>query len=84
MTLPEIWDDVASEWDMACPSCGKGDEIEIAATIWVRLVKDGTDADLASVHDHEWDSKSPCKCTNCGWEGTVAEAEKFYADNTTE
>jgi hypothetical protein len=33
---------------------GGADEIDIAATVWVRLCPDGTDVTLASYGDHAW------------------------------
>lgn len=62
-------------WDMACPTCGN-DALDVAATIWVRLVPDGTDIDLAHNHDHEWDDSAACYCDHCQWAGTVKEAKQ--------
>ena len=59
----------ANQFDMACPECGGDSEIEVAATVWVRLCPDGTDAS----GDHEWDDDSPCRCGACGHEARVAD-----------
>lgn len=78
-----IWDNIATSWEMACPTCEAGGTyLEVEAKVWVRLVVDGTDADLASVNDHEWNNESPCQCSDCGWTGTVADAKKYFCDNT--
>lgn len=76
---------VRTAWNMICanPACGSDDELDIAATIWVRLVEDGTDADEASCHDHEWTDTSQCCCHSCGWAGTVSEAEAAYQASLT-
>ena len=33
--------------DMRCPKCGNDDRLDIAATVWIRVCEDGTDADAA-------------------------------------
>jgi hypothetical protein len=60
-------------FDMKCPRCGATDEIDIAATIWVRLCDDGTDTDEAHSGDHEWSDASPAVCCACHYAGTVRE-----------
>jgi hypothetical protein len=69
-------DDCENQFDMYCPKCGASDELDIAATVWVRLCKDGTDADESHDGSHEWDDDSECRCNNCGWTGTVLNASK--------
>jgi len=75
-------DDIASEdpaeelgnqFGLRCPECGKGDEIDIAATVWVRLCPDGTDIFEAQNGDHEWEDASAAKCCSCGHDGVVSE-----------
>jgi hypothetical protein len=63
---------VRKEWGMCCPKCGDDSEIDITATVSVRLVPDGTDADLSQDGSHEWESNSPASCEGCGFSGTVA------------
>lgn len=66
-------DDCANQFGMYCPSCGESDGLDIAATVWVRLMSDGTDADESHDGSHEWDDDSACQC-DCGWAGTVKDA----------
>jgi hypothetical protein len=58
-----------------CPECGASDQLDIAATVQVRLTADGTDADEADDGSHTWDDDSPCSCAACGWSGTVMNAD---------
>jgi len=58
---------------LGCPQCGQDDEIDIAATVWVRLRPDGTDIFEAEDGDHEWENGSSAKCCACGHCATVAE-----------
>jgi hypothetical protein len=55
------------------PRCGADDEIDIAATVWVRLCHDGTDIFEAHNGDHTWDDDSDAQCCACGHTGTVRE-----------
>jgi hypothetical protein len=64
-------DDIANDFGMKCPSCGSSDEIDIAATVWVRLCRDGTDVTTAANGDHEWDNDSAAVCCGCGHSGLV-------------
>lgn len=64
-----------NQFEMVCPECGESDEIDIAATVWVRLCADGTAPDEAEDGDHTWDDASPCKCVGCGHVATVADFE---------
>jgi hypothetical protein len=79
--IPEIWDEVADTWEMACPGCAHGEFLDVQAKVFVRLVEDGTDIDGSGNHDHEWDEDSICQCSSCGWSGLVEDAKQFYADN---
>jgi hypothetical protein len=60
-----------NQWDLRCPGCGRDDEIDIAATVRVRLCPDGTDATLAHNGDHEWGDDSPAHCHGCDFQGRV-------------
>lgn len=57
-----------NQWDLRCPGCGRDDEIDIAATVWVRLCPDGT-VTLAHNGDHEWGDDSPAYCHACDFQG---------------
>jgi hypothetical protein len=43
---------------MKCPACGRSDEIDVAATVWVRLCEDGTVIYEAANGDQEWTDNS--------------------------
>lgn len=64
---------VSSEHGLCCPECGRDDEIDISAEIWVRLTPDGTDADESHCGDHYWDDDSAARCLACNHNGTVLE-----------
>ena len=69
---------VSDVWQLICPDCEDDGALDIAATVWIRLFENGTDADAAQDGNHEWDQKSKCQCASCGWSGTVADAEEAY------
>lgn len=56
---------------LRCPNCRRSDEIDIAAAVWIRLCRDGTDASTAENGDHEWDNGSAAVCQSCRHSGTV-------------
>jgi hypothetical protein len=60
-----------NEWNLRCPDCGGTDAIDIAATVWVRLCPDGTDATLSHNGDHGWDEDSSVCCAACGFQSQV-------------
>lgn len=62
---------IAKEWEMECPHCGSDNKIDIAATVLVRLVVDGTDINAPDDGDHVWDDDSRARCANCGHAGKV-------------
>ena len=62
-------------WNMRCPACRADDEIDIAATVWVRLVPDGTDMLAAANGDTEWAGDSPASCRGCGYRGKASAFE---------
>ena len=64
---------MSNQFDMKCPCCGGDDEIDIAATVWVRLCHNGTDIFEAHNGDHEWSDGSDAQCCACGHTGTVRE-----------
>lgn len=59
-------------WGLRCPECGGSDDIDIAATVWVRLCRDGTDPTLAACGDHEWGDDSSASCDGYGHQATVS------------
>jgi len=62
---------VENDFDMLCPRCGASDQIDVAATVFVRLCRDGTDDTQAHSGDHTWDDNSPALCCACDYAGTV-------------
>ena len=58
--------------DMRCPKCGDQDRINIAATLWVRVTDDGTDADASGDGGSEFTPKSIAVCRACDHCATVA------------
>lgn len=58
-------------FDMRCPKCRASDQIDIAATVWIRLCRDGTDATQAASGDHEWKYGSLAACNSCRHSATV-------------
>lgn len=55
-----------------CPKCGEADQIDVAATVWVRLTNDGSDADESMSGDHEYDDDSNAECAACGYKAKLA------------
>ncbi len=47
-----------NSYGMKCPHCGESNQIDVAATIWVRLCRGGTDIYEAANGDQEWNSNS--------------------------
>jgi hypothetical protein len=64
-------DVIENAFAMKCPKCGASDEIDVAATVWVRLCPDGTDVTAAEDGDHEWSDQSGAVCHGCGFGGNV-------------
>ncbi len=63
-----------SNWlKRVCPKCGDGDQIDVAASVWVRLTESGSDADESQDGDHEYDdlAVAVCRADGCDWSGTV-------------
>jgi hypothetical protein len=56
---------------LGCPSCGRNDQIDIAALVWVRQTPDGTDIDEADDHSHEWGDDNAVICRSCGKSGAA-------------
>ena len=64
--------DLDNDFGMKCPHCGDSDQIDVAATVWVRLCRDGTDVFEPDNGDHEWTDFSAAHCGSCGHDGAVA------------
>jgi hypothetical protein len=72
--------DIDNDFGMKCPNpdCRASDQIDVAATVWVRLCHNGTDVTEAGNGDHEWTDETVAKCCGCGHTATVKD---FDADN---
>lgn len=62
---------MSNQFGYRCPACGKSDEIDVRAYVWIRLTANGTDADASGNGHHEWNSDSGAECGTCGYSGTV-------------
>jgi hypothetical protein len=60
---------MANFLDMRCPKCGS---IDIQAVVWIRVCRDGTDADASDCGDHEYTPETTACCCACGYRTTVA------------
>ncbi len=60
-------------FDLRCPKCDNGDQIDVSASVWVRVTHDGTDPDLSKDGTHEWGDDSPTHCAACGHSGKVTD-----------
>ena len=77
---------------MKCPKCQRDDEIDVVASIAVRLTPDGTDTDRAFDNSHEWGESSVAHCCHCAFCGLVSDftipappaAKKWYVSMTWE
>lgn len=69
----ELAEEPGNAFGLCCPECGRGDQIDIAATVWVRLCPDGTDVTQAANGDHEWSNHSGAVCQACCHSGNVDE-----------
>jgi len=67
-----------NQFDKACPKCGEDDQLAVVASMWVRLLPDGTDpqADGLPDYNHEWDEDSTMTCTACGHSANAGDFEK--------
>ena len=70
---PDESETVRDEWAMACPKCGKDDELDVLASLYVRLTPDGSDANTSHDGEHAWSSLSATKCCACGHTGIARE-----------
>lgn len=59
-------------FDMRCPHCGDTEQIDLQASVWIRVCADGTDADASGCGDHEFTPESTASCGACGHLATVA------------
>ncbi|MDD2878628.1 MAG: hypothetical protein PHZ23_15530 [Acidiphilium sp.] len=61
---------VRSEWNMACPDCGRDDELSVELKVFATIYEDGT---AINDGDHIWDDDSACQCGSCGKKGVVSD-----------
>src|SRR5271156_6824036 len=61
--------------EMRCPKCSDENSLDIAATVWIRVCEDGTDADASRDGSHDYEPHSPALCGACGHCGTVRQFE---------
>jgi hypothetical protein len=59
--VPNTAQEIGNSHGYLCPKCKTGLYLSIAATVWARLLPDGTDN---SDSDTEWDENSTAKCEN--------------------
>jgi hypothetical protein len=64
---------VRQMWESSCPKCGRDDQIDVAAMVWVRLFPDGTDQDEAQNTDTEFNQQSGAICAACGFNGNLGD-----------
>lgn len=65
-----------NQFSMRCPECKRTGGIDVRALVYVRLVRDGTDADASRNGDHEWDAESAASCA-CGFDGKARDFSTF-------
>jgi hypothetical protein len=53
-------------FELRCPACGDENQIDIQATVWLRVTENGTDADASENGDHIFTEKSAACCGACG------------------
>jgi len=58
-------------FDLCCPKCGGTGQIDVSASVWVRVTRDGTDPDLSKDGTHEWGDYNSARCAECGHLGKV-------------
>lgn len=80
LTQPMKLSEVGNQHGYLCPSCGKGADLHIEAVIYteVSLYADGTED---SGGDTEWNNDSGARCSNCDWQGTVADLKTVEVDD---
>lgn len=57
---------VSETFGLACPGCGRDDEIVVVAYVSVHLTPDGSETFDGN---HEWDRDSSARCDSCGYCG---------------
>jgi hypothetical protein len=69
-----------NQFSMRCPKCKGTGRIDVQALVYIRLVRDGTDADASQNGDHEWGAESAASCA-CGFHGKVYDFETSQCRN---
>lgn len=59
---------VRETFGLACPKCGRDDQISIRCEIWVDVTPDGTER---VGDDHDYDERNVCGCLACHYVSTV-------------
>ena len=83
LELGDSDESASREWhELKCPECGHDDEIDVSATLQVRLTAHGSDADASEDGSHEWSDDSAARCVACGFDGRVTDfqPEAFPAE----
>jgi len=62
-------------YGLACPECGRSDDLVIEKTMYVRLETKGH----GEIQSSSWGEQSTCICENCKEQGPVL---MFIADTT--
>jgi hypothetical protein len=70
MSISETVRDV---FGLACPECGRDDNLRIVITTWATLSEDGTEP----FGDHEWDDTASCRCHSCNFSGVASDFAHF-------
>jgi hypothetical protein len=64
---------MANFLNLRCPRCDRDDGIDIQATVWVRVLADGTDADASEHGDHDYTPRSRTVCAHCSYAARLAD-----------
>jgi hypothetical protein len=67
--------DAQHEFGLQCPKCKASHQIDVHASVWLRLSSDGTDPYEAKNQDHEWGDDNAAWCGSCDHTGTVRDFE---------
>jgi phage FluMu protein Com len=59
-----------------CPKCWTDNQIDIAATVWLRVTENGTDADESKDGQHDYTPRSDAACNACGYYGRLQDFEQ--------
>lgn len=74
-------DTCVNDAGLFCPSCGRSDQLDVCATVTVRLTPNGSDADIPENNAYEWHDESSCSCVACGHDGIVGDFDPATWDD---